>query len=263
MNNFIQRSFVGIVLALVNFGVVFSASRLALFGLFVILSSFAIVELFMCLKPEHAGQNCIMTLVANFFFQVFAAERATVLALAAACFYLLALFMLFVVYPTRAYDELFTTLFISLYITFFTSFVYLFPSDKQHYLTLVYAVSWGSDTCAYLGGMAFGKTPLTPISPKKTREGAVSGVLGSVVLCMLFRLFLAPEAPLSAMVVIGILGSLSGQLGDLFASRLKRKMAIKDFGTIFRAHGGVMDRYDSFQFALPVVWLSFGLLSTL
>lgn len=57
--------------------------------------------------------------------------------------------------------------------------------------------------------------------------------------------------------MISLLGSISAQLGDLFASRLKRQMNIKDFGTILRAHGGIMDRYDSVQFALPVVWVLF------
>jgi len=57
------------------------------------------------------------------------------------------------------------------------------------------------------------------------------------------------------LVFITAVGSVCSQLGDLFASRLKRKMNIKDFGTLLKAHGGIMDRFDSVQFALPTVWL--------
>ncbi|MDD7593619.1 MAG: phosphatidate cytidylyltransferase [Peptoniphilaceae bacterium] len=261
MKQLIERTIIGVILLVVNLGVVLSGSRTLLFCFFVLLSSVAIWELFACLDPENKGRNRALTIIANFFFQYAAYRGVTEWLLASAIVFYIYLFMLSVIHPYREFEELFLTLFITIYITYFTSFVYLFPDRQQHYLLLVYAVSWGSDTFAYLSGLLFGKTPLTAISPKKTKEGAGGGILGSIFLCTLLREFAMPEIPKMVMVLIAVFGSISAQMGDLFASRLKRKMGIKDFGTIFRAHGGVMDRYDSFQFALPVVWLSYRLIT--
>ncbi len=117
-----------------------------------------------------------------------------------------------------------------------------------------------SDTMALFGGMLFGKRKLAPlVSPKKTVEGANSGLVGGMVGMILFRIvfFLCTEVQLNLgwCVVLGFVGAVLGQLGDLSFSCVKRQCGIKDYGRLLPGHGGVLDRFDSVIFAAPVIWL--------
>ena len=117
-----------------------------------------------------------------------------------------------------------------------------------------------SDTMALFGGMLFGKTKLAPVvSPKKTREGAVSGLVGGMAGMVLYRIifFLCTEVPLHIgwCVLLGLVGAVLGQLGDLSFSCVKRQYGIKDYGRLLPGHGGVLDRFDSVIFAAPVIWM--------
>ena len=117
-----------------------------------------------------------------------------------------------------------------------------------------------SDSLALFGGTLFGKTELAPrVSPKKTREGAVSGLVGGMVGMILFRIFffLCTEVQLHIgwCVLLGFVGALLGQLGDLCFSCVKRQCGIKDYGRLLPGHGGVLDRFDSVIFAAPVLWM--------
>ena len=117
-----------------------------------------------------------------------------------------------------------------------------------------------SDSLALFGGMLFGKTKLAPrVSPKKTREGAVSGLVGGMVGMILFRIFffLCTEVQLHIgwCVLLGFVGAVLGQLGDLSFSCVKRQCGIKDYGRLLPGHGGVLDRFDSVIFAAPVTWM--------
>ena len=119
-----------------------------------------------------------------------------------------------------------------------------------------------TDVGAQLGGMAFGKNKMSPnISPKKTIEGAVCGVvfsmiLNAVALVLYNRFGYAPLTQTQATVVLAAAPVLSfmGMMGDLTASVLKRNFDVKDFGKIFPGHGGVMDRFDSSLFTLPLAY---------
>ena len=117
-----------------------------------------------------------------------------------------------------------------------------------------------SDAMALFGGMMFGRTKLAPlVSPKKTREGAVSGLVGGMVGMILFRIFffLCTEVPLHIgwCVLLGLVGAVLGQLGVLSFSCIKRQYGIKDYGRLLPGHGGVLDRFDSVIFAAPVIWM--------
>ena len=117
-----------------------------------------------------------------------------------------------------------------------------------------------SDAMALFGGMMFGRTKLAPlVSPKKTREGAVSGLVGGMVGMILFRIFffLCTEVPLHIgwCVLLGLVGAVLGQLGDLSFSCIKRQYGIKDYGRLLPGHGGVLDRFDSVIIAAPVIWM--------
>ena len=97
------------------------------------------------------------------------------------------------------------------------------------------------------------------ISPHKTVAGSVGGLLGSVLCAVVVgRLFsLGGAAPYPALwgdVLVGLLGGFAGQVGDLFESMVKRHCGIKDFGTIFPGHGGMLDRLDSIFFTCIIVY---------
>lgn len=120
----------------------------------------------------------------------------------------------------------------------------------------------GTDTGAQLGGMALGKHKMAPhISPKKTKEGAVCGICASFVLNVAAMLLYNKFAyiPLGKHMVTALLIaepfiSFLSMMGDLSASVLKRNFDVKDFGKIFPGHGGVMDRFDSSLFSIPLTY---------
>ena len=121
----------------------------------------------------------------------------------------------------------------------------------------------GTDSGAQLGGMAFGKHKMSPnISPKKTVEGAICGVIFALILnaaaIALYNVFAEVKLETSAIVILLICSlpiSFMGMMGDLSASVLKRNFGVKDFGKIFPGHGGVMDRFDSSLFTIPLAYV--------
>ena len=120
----------------------------------------------------------------------------------------------------------------------------------------------GTDSGAQLGGMAFGKTKMSPnISPKKTVEGAVSGIvfsliLNAVAIVLYNHIAVSPltTTQTSVLMIAAPFVSFLSMMGDLTASVLKRNFGVKDFGKIFPGHGGVMDRFDSSLFTLPLTY---------
>ena len=142
------------------------------------------------------------------------------------------------------------------YVIFFSFHVTLVEQVREYHLLvwLIFLTAFGTDIMAYFTGYAIGKHKLCPkISPKKTIEGSIGGILGSVILCALFGYFFVPRLLLHC-VVIGILGGVISQFGDLTASIFKRKMGIKDYGNLIPGHGGILDRFDSVLFTAPMVY---------
>lgn len=119
---------------------------------------------------------------------------------------------------------------------------------------LIFLTAFGTDSMAYFTGLAIGRHKLAPkISPKKTIEGSVGGILGSVLFCGLFGYFAIPGLFFHC-IIIGLLGGVVSQFGDLTASIFKRKMGIKDYGNLIPGHGGILDRFDSVLFTAPLVY---------
>jgi phosphatidate cytidylyltransferase len=114
------------------------------------------------------------------------------------------------------------------------------------------------DSGAYFAGRAFGKTLLLPkVSPKKTKEGAIGGLFASVLTGMGIVWFFNLPLHLGKVAVLALLGGLSGQIGDLAESALKRAANCKDSGNLLPGHGGMLDRVDALLFGVPILYLMF------
>jgi len=124
------------------------------------------------------------------------------------------------------------------------------------WVMLTMLLAWLSDTGAYFTGKAFGRHKLYPlISPKKTVEGAVGGLVAAVLSALGMHYTLLPELPVSHAVGLGVVAGAFGQLGDLFASLLKRSTGVKDSGKILPGHGGILDRIDALLITAALTWL--------
>lgn len=112
---------------------------------------------------------------------------------------------------------------------------------------------WANDSGAFLAGSLFGKHHLAPrVSPNKTWEGSAGGVLLVVVVAYVNDLFIG-EIPSAGWLLIGGIVIVTGTLGDLVKSLMKRTVHIKDSGKILPGHGGILDRFDSLIGSIPFV----------
>ena len=129
--------------------------------------------------------------------------------------------------------------------------------EPEFLLSLLISI-WLCDTAAYMIGSAIGKHKLFPkVSPKKTWEGAISGFFGAIigfVLCTQIPL-LIKDFPIFHAIIIGIIIGSIGQIGDLVESKIKRDVGVKDSSSILPGHGGMLDRFDSIMFVIPVVFI--------
>lgn len=139
-----------------------------------------------------------------------------------------------------------------------------------YYVVLALLIPWISDAGAYFIGSAFGKHKMAPkISPKKSWEGFFGG-LATAVIAVLVVGFGFPwwvETVLNGtasftvniplLILIAVVGTVLGVIGDFSASLLKRQCMVKDFGSILPGHGGIMDRFDSVLFVAPFCYLVF------
>ncbi len=134
--------------------------------------------------------------------------------------------------------------------------------DGVYLLLFALFASWMTDIFAYFVGSKLGKHKLCPkISPKKSVEGAIGGVIGAILLNLLLlfvfkKFFFEGESILSyiTVAVLSVVLSIVSMFGDLAASTIKRNFGIKDFGKLLPGHGGIMDRFDSALFVMPVLY---------
>lgn len=170
-----------------------------------------------------------------------------------------------------AFDSLMSTVFPMLYPGLFFSLIITLqdlPTRVVSTLALIltFFIASVNDTFALFVGIKFGRHRLAPeISPKKSWEGSIAGLISSIGFAVLVpwiakhpvahafpevarQLEIAPLPPLWAFAVLGLIAGALSQIGDLVASLVKRHCGIKDFGTIFPGHGGMLDRMDGILF---------------
>jgi phosphatidate cytidylyltransferase len=153
-----------------------------------------------------------------------------------------------------------STVFGILYLGF--SLSWLFPLrfsiaiDGRALILFLLLVNWAGDAFALLIGRTMGRHFFVPrISPRKTVEGAIAGLVGSVLVGWLCSLWFWKTAGTETVILLSVVAAITGQIGDLVESALKRAGGLKDSGSLLPGHGGLLDRIDSLVFAVPAVWL--------
>ena len=146
------------------------------------------------------------------------------------------------------------------YITSSFVFIYLIANFKGFYDPSIilgcFILIWVNDSFAYVVGKKFGKQKLFySISPHKTVEGFLGGLLFCCISAAIVSRYIDDTLSTSNWLIIAIIVSVFGTLGDLIESKLKRESNVKDSGKILPGHGGILDRLDSIIFASPYIYL--------
>lgn len=200
--------------------------------------------------------------IAAYYLLIFFAQTHTYFMITVILLLMALMFVYVFAFPRFTANQIMATYFSLIYAPVMLSFIFLTRQLEYgvYLVWMIFISSWISDTCAYLVGVLIGKHKLVPqLSPKKTIEGSIGGILGSAIVGALFG-FLLLDKTLGGnrfgvmLFVIGAIGSVISQVGDLAASAIKRNHEIKDYGSLIPGHGGIMDRFDSVIFTAPMVY---------
>ncbi len=186
---------------------------------------------------------------------------------------IITLILMLIRFEQTRFEQAVIAIFASVCVPYSFSLMIVFRDIDKHFdgfkriegiflLIFVFFASWMTDTFAYFVGRKLGKHKLCPkISPKKTVEGLIGGILGAVLLSELLLFvfikfffeggstFTYVEVAIFAIILSGV-----SVFGDLAASTIKRNFGVKDFGNLLPGHGGIMDRFDSALFVMPVAY---------
>ena len=135
-------------------------------------------------------------------------------------------------------------------------FYYLIATRDAGVTYIIFAllVVWVTDSGAYFTGRSLGKHKLWPdISPNKTIEGFVGGIVFAVIAAVIMQVIAPFDVSWMILMIVTIVSSVFGQMGDLVESAIKRHYDVKDSGGILPGHGGILDRFDSLLFVLPLL----------
>lgn len=135
-------------------------------------------------------------------------------------------------------------------------FYYLYETREASiaYIILALVIVWVTDSGAYFTGRKIGKRKLWPeISPNKTIEGFVGGIVLAVIGAVIMQLIAPFDVSWLMLLFVVVVSSIFGQMGDLVESAIKRHYNVKDSGSLLPGHGGILDRFDSLLFVLPLL----------
>ncbi len=189
-------------------------------------------------------------IISTYYEDRYLFEFALFLTLAAGIIYLIS------VYPSFTFTDLSATVFTPIYAGWFLAHIIYLRQlpDGFHFVFLVLAATWCTDTFAYFVGINIGRHKLAPVlSPNKSVEGALGGVAGSVAVSLVIGI-ITHRIPVIHYIVLGLLTGIIGQVGDLLESAVKRSAGVKDSGRLIPGHGGMLDRFDSLYLTAPMVY---------
>lgn len=149
--------------------------------------------------------------------------------------------------------QIFALWYLPLYLPFFI--LIRMESSGLYWIFFLLAVNYAGDTAAFYVGRTWGRHKLAPlVSPQKTIEGSLGGLTANLLTALIFERTLFPHFPWFQLAGLGLTIGLVSQLGDLLESLFKRTARIKDSGSLFPGHGGLLDRIDSLLLPAPVLY---------
>jgi len=259
---FKTRLLSGIVLLAVIFLMLYSGGPF-LWAFVSIISIIGLREFYKAVKLDKTMLSCIGYL-AVFGYEILLLYQLNeyIVIYSVICFIImLACYVLS--YPRFVSEQVALALFGYVYLGLMMSYIYQVRIEEAgiYSVWMIFIAAWGSDTCAYCTGMLIGKHKLpSKLSPKKTVEGCVGGIIGAGLIGFIYATVLKDKLtmfpnPQLVYTIVGCVGSVIAQIGDLAASAVKRNHDIKDYGNLIPGHGGILDRFDSILFTGPVVYL--------
>ncbi|MCL6585715.1 MAG: phosphatidate cytidylyltransferase [Anoxybacillus sp.] len=220
----------------------------------------ATIGLFELLRMKNMKLLSIAGLISTLFVWGLLARESWLLPLTKLDLLLLiALFLLIYTVTTKnrfTFDDAAFAMLASLYVGF--GFHYFMETRLAGLSLMFYAlfIIWATDTGAYFTGRAFGRRKLWPeISPNKTVEGSIGGTVCALIVALIYQWFTDSFASVPLLLVMTLVLSVVGQMGDLVESAFKRHYGVKDSGNLLPGHGGILDRFDSLLFMLPILHL--------
>ena len=256
MNELTKRTFFGflysvtVILALQTY-----SWTVVLLGIFMLIG----LREFSALVDLHYKTVLLPALflyITSFLYHYQVALDVKVIKIAGA-FSLLVLFIPFIYF---IFDKISLNMLARLYLAVFylaLPFSLALGIDSKLLLSIFFII-WASDSFAYLTGKNFGKHKLAEkISPKKTIEGVIGGLAGGLITAYTIFRFSGWDLMLKLpqFLILTLIIVIFGTLGDLLESRFKRLAKVKDSGNVIPGHGGILDRLDSFIFAVPFVYV--------
>ena len=237
----------------VHIGIVISI--IALIGLYEIYKALGFLKTNkpLCVIGFIAGALILyFSIMANFgqIFRLFVSAYMVIL-----------LIYMVLAHKTTSFTDISKSMFATMYVTLFFAYLILIRkyNNGEYLIWIPVITAWLSDTMAYTFGRLLGKHKLIPeVSPKKTVEGAVGGVFGGIIFMIIYGMIcnisFGKEINWLTLSVLGMLGAVFSQFGDLAASWIKREFGIKDYGNLLPGHGGVLDRFDSVLIIAPIIY---------
>lgn len=258
---FKERLISGIVLIILAIASIYSGGNILL-GTIILLSLIGQFELYRVIGTEKCVLGGIGYVAAICYGVLLFMEKQSYFQIYLLIFMLLFMACYVFAYPKYTFKDIAMTVFGVIYIPIMLLCMYQVRCMESgvYLVWLIFICAWGSDTCAYCVGKLIGKHKLpTPLSPKKTVEGCVGGVIGAALIAFVYATIFRSQLDASQysvwmICVIGGLGAVCSQIGDLAASAIKRNYEVKDYGHLIPGHGGVMDRFDSILVTAPLVY---------
>jgi len=255
-SNLFQRVLTAIILIPIALLLIFKGNEKVLFWIISIICVGSYLEYCEISSFKNNFDRILGSLfvVLLFFIFVFYEHYFAMLLTFCFCFFLSYLLFRYGTegFTVRAGQQILAMLYFSLLLGF--AMKLFFFEKGRIWIFLLMLVNWLTDSFAYFSGILFGKHLFSQISPKKTIEGLVGGMIGGIVAVIVVNVFLLKINQWFEMIALGILGSIIGQVGDLFESGIKRSFGVKDSSTIIPGHGGFMDRFDSLFFTSPLFY---------
>ena len=260
MSSFKSRVLVAVIGVPVLVWVVLWAPSIVMMAALALLAGIAAHELMQCVGLDKTSFLLSWTMISAIFSVEWYYDRPSYIVVWWTIYVVTAFIYAIVKAGEVKFVQVLAGIFAVMFIPYsFSAFLRLESSGLHRaYLLLPFILIFACDTFAYLVGCTIGKHKLAPkVSPKKTIEGSVGGMAGNVVCGLLFAFVMdrwfGGSIGYGPMAFLALVCSIVAQVGDLSFSLIKREFGIKDYGHLFLAHGGVLDRFDSVLFVTPVI----------